>query len=108
MNTRLLRFLEAENITQSQFADALGITRATVSHILSGRNRPGFEFLESLALRYPELNLEWLITGRGRMNREKQPENVPPVPTVSLSNPRKVAKIVVFYDDNSFEEFTAH
>ena len=32
MNKRLQQFLQAENISQSQFADTVGITRAGVSH----------------------------------------------------------------------------
>ncbi|MCR5709058.1 MAG: helix-turn-helix domain-containing protein, partial [Bacteroidales bacterium] len=45
MNERLIKFLSAENITQSQLADTLGVARASISHILSGRNKPGFDFL---------------------------------------------------------------
>ncbi len=67
MNKRLQQFLSAENISQSQFADKIGVTKASVSHILSGRNRPGFEFIESMAACYPNLNLDWLIGGKGRM-----------------------------------------
>ncbi|MCR4860366.1 MAG: helix-turn-helix transcriptional regulator [Bacteroidales bacterium] len=69
MNKRLQQFLAAENISQSQFADSIGVARASISHILAGRNKPGFDFLESMSRHYPELNLEWLITGRGKMYR---------------------------------------
>ena len=67
MNKRLQQFLAAENISQAQFAETLGVARASVSHILSGRNKPGFDFLESMIRHYPALNFEWLLTGRGRM-----------------------------------------
>ena len=67
MNQRLQQFLTAENISQSQFADTIGVARASISHIISGRNKPGFDFIESMARKYPALSLEWLITGRGRM-----------------------------------------
>ena len=67
MNKRLLQFLGAENITQSQLADTLDVAKASVSNILAGRNRPGYDFIESLMLHYPDLNIEWLITGRGKM-----------------------------------------
>ena len=67
MNKRLQQFLSAENISQAQFAESIGVARASISHILAGRNKPGFDFLESMARHYPNLNLEWLITGRGRM-----------------------------------------
>ena len=67
MNTRLQQFLNAENISQAQFAETIGVARASVSHILAGRNKPGFDFLESMIRHYPSLNLEWLLTGQGRM-----------------------------------------
>ena len=67
MNKRLEQFLRAENISQAQFADSIGVARASVSHILAGRNKPGFDFLLSMSRQYPALNLEWLITGKGKM-----------------------------------------
>ena len=67
MNKRLLQFLSAENISQAQLADTINVARASVSHIIAGRNKPGFDFIESMALHYPSLNLEWLVTGKGKM-----------------------------------------
>ena len=67
MNRRLQQFLSAENLTQAQFADAIGVARASISHILAGRNKPGFDFIERMALTYPDLNLDWLICGKGKM-----------------------------------------
>lgn len=109
MNRRLQQFLEAENISQAQFAETLKVARGSVSHILAGRNRPGYDFLESLALHYPELNLEWLITGRGRMYKESGlfvQEEIPQESVAAEPLPqRRVSRIVVFYDDNTFDEF---
>ena len=53
MDKRLQQFLDAENITHAQLADTLGVARAGISHILSGRNKPGFDFLEAMALHFP-------------------------------------------------------
>lgn len=72
MNKRLQQFLIAENITQSQFAERIGVAKASVSHILSGRNKPGFEFIESMANCYPNLNLDWLIGGKGKMYKGQE------------------------------------
>lgn len=73
MNSRLQQFLNVENISQSQLADTLGVARASISHILAGRNKPGFDFIESLASHYPAINLEWLITGKGKMYKDSLP-----------------------------------
>lgn len=70
MNDRLKQFLLAENITQAQFADNLNVVRASVSHVLSGRNKPGFDFIKAIMLKYPRLNIEWLIFGKGKMYKD--------------------------------------
>ena len=67
MNTRLKQFLSAENITQAQLADNLNVVRASVSHILSGRNNPGYDFIKALMEKYPKLNIEWLFFGKGKI-----------------------------------------
>lgn len=67
MNRRIQQFLVAEGISQSQFADTLGVARASVSHIVAGRNKPGFDFISSMSAHYPDLNLDWLITGKGKI-----------------------------------------
>lgn len=120
MNKRLLQFLGAENITQSQLAEVLGVANATVSNILSGRNRPGFDFIESLLLHYPELNLSWLITGKGKMY-EKDPaaavedgfeanggassefDTLSKI-RQSAANQRKIIGVCVFFDDGTFQD----
>lgn len=71
MNTRLQQFLAAENISQAQFADKIGVARASVSHILAGRNKPGFDFLMRMSRAYPAISLDWLINGTGRMYKEQ-------------------------------------
>ncbi len=77
MNTRLNQFLSAENISQAQFADRIGVARASVSHILAGRNKPGFDFIERMSRNFPELSLDWLINGKGRMYKDAGSEKSP-------------------------------
>lgn len=121
MNNRLLRFLEAENISQAQFADTIGVARASVSHIISGRNKPGFDFLVSTARHYPSLNIEWLLTGAGRMYKttddeifaSQEPDTLFPLDNqefdenedVAGNRKRRISHITVFYTDGTFEEF---
>ena len=103
MNDRLLRFLAAENISQAQFADSIGVARASISHIVSGRNKPGFDFIERTARCYPSLNLEWLITGKGRMyNSENGTDE--PAENAEFPASRTISRIIVFYSDGTFDE----
>jgi transcriptional regulator with XRE-family HTH domain len=111
MNRRLLQFLQAENLTQTQLADTLSVARGSVSHILSGRNKPGYDFLESLLLHFPRLNLDWLLTGKGKMYQDSKEESAMDDAQLDLFpmnlpvEPRQIARILVFYDDNTYQEF---
>lgn len=67
MHNRLKQFLAAENITQAQFADRIRIGKANVSHVLAGRNKPGYDFISAIMTGFPELNLNWLFFGTGKM-----------------------------------------
>ena len=88
--------METEGLKASEFADTIGVNRATISHILSGRNKPSIDFFEKLLQAYPNLNSNWLITGIGYMTAQIE------VQEVRIS--KKIGKVVVFYDDQSFEE----
>jgi transcriptional regulator with XRE-family HTH domain len=88
--------MEEKGLKPSGFADMIGVNRATISHILSGRNKPSIDFLEKLLHVYPELNANWLVTGIGYMQIKKQEKQMPVT--------KKIGKVVVFYDDNSFDE----
>jgi transcriptional regulator with XRE-family HTH domain len=70
MNTRLKQFLSAENISQSQFADTIKVVRASVSHVLAGRNNPSYDFIKAIMDNYPSLNIEWLMLGKGKMYKD--------------------------------------
>ena len=148
MNHRLQQFLSAENISQAQFADSIKVARASVSHVLAGRNKPGYDFIRSVSEQYPKLNLEWLICGKGKMYKQDSPSIVQPavtpeketnddtlfsdglfgtqetdkepvgkvegtpVPVASApaetdgatAHERSITRIIVFYDDNTFQE----
>lgn len=67
MHNRLKQFLAAENITQALFAETIGIGKANVSHVLSGRNKPGYDFITAIMRGYPQLNINWLMLGTEKM-----------------------------------------
>ncbi len=96
MKDRLLQFLTLEQLSPARLSEIIGIQRSGLSHILSGRNKPGFDFIQKLLLKFPSLNAEWLITGKGKMYKEQSPvitevrQDVPSAPQISdytLFNP---------------------
>lgn len=64
---RIQKFIDLEKLTPAQFADSIGVQRSTISHILSGRNNPGYDVLVKILQQYKKLNAEWLILGTGNM-----------------------------------------
>jgi transcriptional regulator with XRE-family HTH domain len=67
MEKRLLLFLQSEDMNPTRFADKIGVQRSSISHILSGRNKPSYDFLLKIMEAFPQLSAEWLLTGRGKM-----------------------------------------
>ncbi|MDR3134305.1 MAG: helix-turn-helix transcriptional regulator [Prevotellaceae bacterium] len=80
MTDRLTQFLAAEQLSPARFADIIGVNRAGISHILAGRNKPGYDFLEKFIKHFPAVNIEWFITGRGKMYKEMIAQQLFPVP----------------------------
>lgn len=79
---RIEYIMRCYNLTPSQFADRAGIQRASVSHILSGRNKASLEVLLKIYDSFPELDMAWLMTGKGAApavehSPAEQKENVP-------------------------------
>lgn len=65
MNQRIQELIEKLNLTSSKFADEIGVPRSSISHIVSGRNKPSLDFVTKILEKYPEVNINWLLFGRG-------------------------------------------
>ncbi len=70
MKDRLQKFLIAENISPIKFAEIIGVQRSSISHILSGRNKPSFDVISAIILKFPKLSPDWLLLGSGEMYRK--------------------------------------
>jgi len=64
---RVNLILKAKNISARQFAEEIGIQPSGMSHILSGRNKPSLDFVQKVIRRWPEINISWLMFGKGEM-----------------------------------------
>lgn len=62
---RIELLMKCYNLSPSQFADRTGIQRASVSHILSGRNKPSLEVMLKIYDAFPDLDMKWLMVGVG-------------------------------------------
>ena len=74
MKEQLNKLMEAEGLTPARFADEIGVQRSSISHILSGRNKPSYDFISKILSRFSGINAEWLITGKGSMIKAENKE----------------------------------
>lgn len=107
--------MESHKLNAGSFADKIGVQRSNVSHVLSGRNKPSFDFVEKLLLAFPRVSAEWLFTGRqvekvvvsdllidaDPVKMSDAPEEIP---KLSVSG-KKIVKTLVFYEDFTFDVF---
>lgn len=76
MKERITQIIQKEEMTAAQFAEKIGISPSSLSHILSGRNNPSLEVVTKIHKACSYLNLQWLLYGDGEMEiQEKLPSN---------------------------------
>jgi len=125
---RLQKIFNYYDLSAAAFADAVNVGRSSISHILSGRNKPSLDFVLKIVQTYPEVELYWLLNGTGNFPGNLKVEDDPvttntPTPSRAQINPeirqlppeqkspltassgRSIQKIVIFYKDGTFEAF---
>jgi len=106
---RLKKILEHHQLTASIFADKIGVQRSSISHILSGRNKPSLDFILKVTSTFEDVDMYWLLNGKGTFPKESSP-TPQAMPSLfgndSASNSNKgISRIVVFYNDGTFDEY---
>ncbi|MDO4781970.1 MAG: helix-turn-helix transcriptional regulator [Capnocytophaga felis] len=132
---RLQIVMNYYGLSASAFADSLDIQRSSISHLLSERNKPSLDFILKLVSKFPEVDIFWITQGKGEfpttssdtdksitqslqtdLFKEKTSQNITNNPVMTEKREhktaikqnkidKKVKKIILFYDDNSFEIF---
>jgi len=62
---RLEIILDYYNLSASAFADKINVQRSSISHLLSGRNKPSLDFIIKVIEVFPEVDLYWILNGKG-------------------------------------------
>ena len=125
---RLHRILEFYELSAAGFADKIEVGLSSISHILSGRNKPSLDFVMKIVKSFPEVELYWLLNGKGSFPPSEKPtpppvskqefsatqppreENIQkkhemPFPLPQQGKSKPIRKIVIFYEDGTFEAF---
>jgi len=124
---RLEKIMEDYDLSASAFANKIEVGRSSISHIISGRNKPSLDFILKILKVFPEIDLYWLMNGKGnyKISKERKSEKrLPPsfvkdekkainitkneiqekVDFLSDSS-KKIEKIILLYNDGSFDSF---
>ena len=122
---RFRYIMKLNKLTASAFAAQIGVQASSVSHVLSGRNKPSLEFIQKVLLAYPKIDSNWLINGTTKLpskeidveneegeshsketvKREKVERVKEETPAILSKVSKEVAKVLIFYTDGTFEEF---
>lgn len=78
MKEKLQQLMKSEGLTSSRLAEMLGVQPSGISHLLAGRNKPGFDLLQKILRRFPRINPDWLLLDAEQMYRSA--EEQPPLP----------------------------
>lgn len=123
---RLKKVMEYYGESASSFAEKISVQRSSISHILSGRNKPSLEFVLKTLTAFPEVELYWLMNGKGSFPKQdlikEETKTIATPPRNNTEAPQKIEqqqtslnlktdtnktidRIVVFYSDGSFKNY---
>jgi len=128
---RLQKILDFYGLSAIAFSEAINFNRSTISHLLSGRNKPSLEFVMKVLHKFPDVELYWLLNGKGNFPKEKRKafstspvtneeydkkEKEQQVKILSkkslksserpaITEIRTIERIIIFYEDGSFKSF---
>ncbi|PKV51084.1 bacteriophage CI repressor-like protein [Aquimarina sp. MAR_2010_214] len=110
---RIQKIMDYHAVSASSFADYMGVGRSSISHILSGRNKPSLDFVMKIVDAYTDVDLQWLLYGKGTFPKSENVsvEKKNPLPNTSTINqptsaPTTISKQDLF-SQSSPEEKTA-
>ncbi|MBO6606532.1 helix-turn-helix transcriptional regulator [Psychroserpens sp.] len=115
---RLQKVIHYYGESASSFAEKIGVQRSSISHILSGRNKPSLDFVLKVLSSYPDVELYWLMNGKGNFPKKESSQSKLPIETENAktqlpselpldhkSEGKAIERIVIFYKDGTFKNF---
>ena len=69
---RLQIILDYYGLSASAFADRIDVQRSSISHLLSGRNKPSLDFILKVIEIFPEVDLYWILNGKGNFPKSER------------------------------------
>ena len=105
---RLKKVMDYYQLSAATFADKIGVQRSSISHLLSGRNKPSLDFVLKVLEEFNDVELYWLLNGKGTFPKQKS-NHKESIPESSVSDIDKldeeIDRIVIFYKDGTFKNY---
>lgn len=134
MKHRIEYLINELKMTNAKFAEEIDVPKSVISHILTGRNKPSLDFIIKILNKFSNINSDWLLFGKGNIyssdssapknfnqnidlfnkidknteNKDiKQNNNIKNNESLQNINrfEKQISKIIVYYSDNTFDEF---
>lgn len=128
---RLEKILKEYELSAATFADKIQVGRATISHILSGRNKPSLDFVMKIVQTFPQVDLYWLLEGKGTFPKTEEQSQGSPTTHLKTQPPsslkkanteidkatpivnsldlhdssKRIKRIIIFMEDGTFENY---
>ena len=106
--SRIKKVMDFHQLSASVFADKIGVQRSSISHILSGRNKPSLDFILKVTTEFKDVDIYWLLKGNGIFPKSAENNLTSTLPVYNSNSQnveKKIERIVVFYDDGTFGEY---
>ena len=109
---RIKKIIEENNLSNSEFAEKIGIPKSSVTHLLSERNNPSLDIITKISEAFENISTDYLIFGQeNKVKTTIQHSNTLfneldeslSEDSVKDSN-NKVKSIILIYENNKFEQ----
>lgn len=71
LNKRIIEVMVRTEHSKSTFAKVLDVSLPLITHITTGRNKPGLDIIQKILTRFERISPDWLLLGVGNMYREE-------------------------------------
>ena len=115
---RVKKIISANGLTNSSFADKIGVPRSSISHVLSGRNNPSLDLIIKILQSFDGISANYLLSGdvltpiQPITDKDQEYNNMTLFPELYLKKEPKeeikidedlVKSVILVYENNKFE-----
>ncbi|MBT3281812.1 MAG: helix-turn-helix transcriptional regulator [Cryomorphaceae bacterium] len=109
---RIKDIIDNSNLTNSEFAEKIGVPKSSISHLLSERNNPSLDIVYKISTAFDDITTDYLIFGKNKSinNQINEPGELFSMPNKEISEDsvkdpnNKLKSIVLIYENNKFEQ----